>query len=80
MRLQYGLSFRATLRQDGSLVMRLGVIAWLGLHGRGREARLRSLDANLLSAVRPDRVLLPSMIGQRSSVIIHITSGAFWFP
>jgi NAD(P)-dependent dehydrogenase (short-subunit alcohol dehydrogenase family) len=32
------------------------------------------LDLNLLSAVRLDRGLLPSMLRQRSGVIIHITS------
>jgi NAD(P)-dependent dehydrogenase (short-subunit alcohol dehydrogenase family) len=35
---------------------------------------LRALDVNLLAAVRLDRALLPSMLGQRSGVIIHITS------
>jgi len=34
----------------------------------------RALDLNLLAAVRLDRALLPSMLGQRSGVIIHITS------
>ena len=34
----------------------------------------RALDVNLLAAVRLDRALLPSMLGQRSGVIIHITS------
>lgn len=32
------------------------------------------LDLNLMSAVRLDRALLPSMIAQRSGVIIHVTS------
>src|SRR4030088_81420 len=34
----------------------------------------KALDQNLLAAVRLDRALLPSMIEQRSGVIIHITS------
>jgi NAD(P)-dependent dehydrogenase (short-subunit alcohol dehydrogenase family) len=34
----------------------------------------RALDLNLLAAVRLDRALLPSMLEQRSGVIIHITS------
>lgn len=34
----------------------------------------KELDLNLMSAVRLDRVLLPSMIEQRSGVIIHVTS------
>lgn len=34
----------------------------------------RELDLNLLAAVRLDRALLPSMLKQKSGVIIHITS------
>ena len=34
----------------------------------------RELALNLMSAVRIDRALLPSMIAQRSGVIIHVTS------
>lgn len=34
----------------------------------------RELDQNLMSAVRLDRALLPSMIAQRSGVVIHLTS------
>ena len=34
----------------------------------------RALDLNLFVAVRLDRALLPSMLEQRSGVIIHITS------
>jgi NAD(P)-dependent dehydrogenase (short-subunit alcohol dehydrogenase family) len=34
----------------------------------------RELDLNLLAAVRLDRALLPSMLKQRSGVIIHVTS------
>jgi len=41
---------------------------------------LQDLNINLLSAVRLDRALLPSMIAQRSGVIIHITSGQARLP
>jgi len=41
---------------------------------------LRDLNTNLLSAVRLDRAMLPSMIAQRSGVIIHITSGQARLP
>jgi NAD(P)-dependent dehydrogenase (short-subunit alcohol dehydrogenase family) len=34
----------------------------------------KELELNLMSAVRLDRALLPSMIGQRSGVVIHVTS------
>jgi len=34
----------------------------------------RELDLNLLAAVRLDRALLPTMLKQRSGVIIHLTS------
>jgi len=34
----------------------------------------KELDQNLMPAVRLDRALLPSMISQRSGVIIHVTS------
>jgi NAD(P)-dependent dehydrogenase (short-subunit alcohol dehydrogenase family) len=34
----------------------------------------KALDLNLMSAVRLDRALLPSMIAQRSGVVIHVAS------
>jgi NAD(P)-dependent dehydrogenase (short-subunit alcohol dehydrogenase family) len=34
----------------------------------------KEIDLNLMSAVRLDRALLPSMIAQRSGVIVHVTS------
>ena len=34
----------------------------------------KELDQNLMSAVRLDRALLPSMLAQRSGVILHVTS------
>jgi len=38
------------------------------------EAWSRALDLNLMSAVRLDRALLPSMLGQGEGVILHVTS------
>jgi NAD(P)-dependent dehydrogenase (short-subunit alcohol dehydrogenase family) len=38
------------------------------------EAWEKELDLNLMPAVRLDRALLPSMLEQRSGVIVHITS------
>lgn len=38
------------------------------------EAWFRELNLNLMPAVRLDRALLPSMIGQGTGVIIHVTS------
>jgi len=40
----------------------------------------RELNQNLMPAVRLDRGLLPSMIAQRSGVIIHVTSIQSVFP
>src|SRR5262245_35778046 len=34
----------------------------------------KEIDLNLMSAVRLDRALIPSMIAQRSGVIVHVTS------
>jgi NAD(P)-dependent dehydrogenase (short-subunit alcohol dehydrogenase family) len=38
------------------------------------------ISANLLSAVRLDRELLPTMVAQRSGVVVHISSGAARLP
>jgi NAD(P)-dependent dehydrogenase (short-subunit alcohol dehydrogenase family) len=38
------------------------------------------ISTNLLSAVRLDRELLPTMIAQRSGVVVHIGSGAARLP
>jgi NAD(P)-dependent dehydrogenase (short-subunit alcohol dehydrogenase family) len=38
------------------------------------ETWWKELNQNLMSAVRLDRALLPSMIAQRSGVIVHVTS------
>jgi len=45
-----------------------------GFAGLDDEVWQRELDLNLMSAVRLDRALLPSMIAQGSGVIIHVTS------
>ena len=44
------------------------------------EDWLRDLNANLLSAVRLDRVLLPAMIERGSGVIVHVASGEARLP
>ncbi len=44
------------------------------------DAWQQVLDANLLSAVRLDRALLPAMLAQGSGVIIHISSIQRRFP
>jgi NAD(P)-dependent dehydrogenase (short-subunit alcohol dehydrogenase family) len=44
------------------------------------EAWDHDLNLNLMSAVRLDRALLPSMISQRSGVIVHVTSGQARLP
>ena len=38
------------------------------------EAWRKEIDLNLMPAVRLDRALLPSMLAQRSGVIVHVTS------
>ncbi len=38
------------------------------------DAWRREIDLNLMPAVRLDRALLPSMLAQRSGVIVHVTS------
>lgn len=44
------------------------------------EDWLRDLNSNLLSAVRLDRALLPSMVEQGSGVVVHVTSGEARLP
>jgi NAD(P)-dependent dehydrogenase (short-subunit alcohol dehydrogenase family) len=45
-----------------------------GFAALGDSEWSKEIDLNLMSAVRLDRALLPSMIAQRSGVIIHVTS------
>jgi NAD(P)-dependent dehydrogenase (short-subunit alcohol dehydrogenase family) len=40
----------------------------------------KEIDHNLMPAVRLDRALLPSMIAERSGVIVHVTSIQHQFP
>lgn len=40
----------------------------------------RDLDINLFAAIRLDRALVPTMIAQRSGVVIHVSSGAARLP
>ena len=44
------------------------------------DAWQRNLDVNLLAAVRLDRALLPSLLAQRSGVIIHVSSAQWRRP
>src|SRR6267154_1247908 len=45
-----------------------------GFAALGDDQWQNELDQNLMPAVRLDRALLPSMIAQRSGVIVHVTS------
>lgn len=40
----------------------------------GEDEWKQELDLNLFPAVRLDRALLPSMLAQRSGVVVHVTS------
>src|SRR5258706_150091 len=45
-----------------------------GFAALGDQEWVRELDHNLMPAVRLDRALLPSMLAQRSGVIVHVSS------
>jgi NAD(P)-dependent dehydrogenase (short-subunit alcohol dehydrogenase family) len=69
----------ATLKQFGGIDILVNVLGGSSAPGGGFAALddalwLRELNQNLMPAVRLDRALLPSMIAQRSGVIIHVTS------
>ena len=69
----------ATLKQLGGIDILVNVLGGSSAPGGGFAALddalwLRELNQNLMPAVRLDRALLPSMIAQRSGVIIHVTS------
>jgi NAD(P)-dependent dehydrogenase (short-subunit alcohol dehydrogenase family) len=52
------------------------------LVGRSRRGQswLADLDANLLSAVRLDRILVPGMVERGSGVVVHVSSAASRMP
>lgn len=47
---------------------------------RTDESWLADLNANLLSAVRLDRILVPGMVERGSGVVVHVSSIASWMP
>ena len=69
----------ATLKQLGGIDILVNVVGGSSAPGGGFAALddalwSKELNQNLMPAVRLDRALLPSMIAQRSGVIIHVTS------
>ena len=69
----------ATLTQLGGIDILVNVLGGSSAPGGGFAALddalwSKELNQNLMPAVRLDRALLPSMIAQRSGVIIHVTS------
>ena len=67
------------LRELGGIDILVNVLGGSGAPGGGYAALddaewSKALDQNLMPAVRLDRALLPSMISQRSGVIVHVTS------
>ena len=69
----------ATLKQLGGIDILVNVLGGSRAPGGGFAALddalwSKELNQNLMPAVRLDRALLPSMIAQRSGVIIHVTS------
>jgi NAD(P)-dependent dehydrogenase (short-subunit alcohol dehydrogenase family) len=70
---------RAVLERYGGVDMIVHNVGGSSAPGGGFAALTdeewqRELDLNLLSAVRLDRALLPSMLNQGSGVIVHMTS------
>ena len=69
----------ATLKQLGGIDILVNVVGGSSAAGGGFAALddaqwSKELNQNLMPAVRLYRALLPSMIAQRSGVIIHVTS------
>ena len=69
----------SVLRELGGVDILVNVLGGSSAPGGGFAALddtqwSKELDQNLMPAVRLDRALLPSMIAQRSGVIIHVTS------
>ena len=70
---------QSVLQQLGGIDILVDVLGGSSAPGGGFAALddaewSRELNRNLMPAVRLDRALLPSMIAQRSGVIIHVTS------
>ena len=70
---------QAMLEQLGGIDILVNVLGGSSAPGGGFAALddaewSKELNQNLMPAVRLDRALLPSMIAQRSGVIIHVTS------
>ncbi len=70
---------RSVLEQLGGVDILVNVLGGSSAPGGGFAALgdkewVRELDHNLMPAVRLDRALLPSMLAQRSGVIIHVSS------
>jgi NAD(P)-dependent dehydrogenase (short-subunit alcohol dehydrogenase family) len=70
---------RSTLEHLGGIDILVNVLGGSSAPGGGfaaldDEQWSKELNQNLMPAVRLDRALLPSMIAQRSGVIIHVTS------
>lgn len=70
---------QSVLQQLGGIDILVNVLGGSSAPGGGFAALddtewSRELNQNLMPAVRLDRDLLPSMIAQRSGVIIHVTS------
>ena len=73
------LVIKATLQRLGGLDILINSVGGSSAPGGGALALTddhwrQALDLNLLSAVRLDRGLLPSMLKQGSGVIIHVSS------
>lgn len=69
----------SVLEQFGGIDILINVLGGSSAPGGGFAALddaewSKELNQNLMPAVRLDRALLPSMIAQRSGVIIHVTS------
>ncbi len=70
---------RSVLEQLGGVDILVNVLGGSSAPGGGFAALgdkewVQELDHNLMPAVRLDRALLPSMLAQRSGVIIHVSS------
>ena len=70
---------QSVLQQLGGIDILVNVLGGSSAPGGGFAALddnewFKELNQNLMPAVRLDRALLPSMIAQRSGIIIHVTS------